>query len=90
MKIERNFNPDEWVREISGKEFRESGALWFVNTILHLFGMAITWNPDTDELKASVVRFRGFDVNSNDNGASAKDCNAIATQAYLLCNQVGA
>lgn len=68
MKIERNFNPDEWVREISGKEFRESGALWFVNTILHLFGMAITWNPDTDELKASVVRFRGFDVNSNDNG----------------------
>ena len=24
------------------------------------------------------------------NGASAKDCNAIAMQAYLLCNQVGA
>ena len=23
-------------------------------------------------------------------GASAADCNAIATQAYMLCNQVGA
>lgn len=42
MKIERNFNENEWVKDISGSEFRESGALWFVNSILHLFGMAIT------------------------------------------------
>ena len=58
----------EWVKEISGKEFRESGALWFVNTILHLFGMAITWNPETDELKATIVRYRGFDPKCNDFG----------------------
>ena len=68
MKIERNFNEDEWVKDITGKEFRESGALWFVNSILHLFGMAITWNPDTDELKAAVVRYRGFDNKNNDKG----------------------
>lgn len=68
MKIKRDFNENEWVKEITGKEFRESGALWFVNNILHLFGMAITWNPDTDELKASIVRFRGFDLKSNDDG----------------------
>lgn len=68
MKIERNFNEDEWVKDITGKEFRESGALWFVNSILHLFGMAITWNPDTDELKASIVRYRGFDNKNNDKG----------------------
>ena len=68
MKIERNFNENEWVKDITGKEFRESGALWFVNSILHLFGMAITWNPDTDELKATVVRYRGFDNANNDKG----------------------
>jgi len=68
MKIERNFEQDEYVKKITGKEFRESGALWFVNSILHLFGMAITWNPDTDELKASIVKFRGFAEKNNDEG----------------------
>ena len=68
MKIERDFAESEYVKEITGKEFRESGALWFVNSILHLFGMAITWNPDTDELKASIVRFRGFNEECNDLG----------------------
>lgn len=68
MKIERNFEEKEYVKEITGKEFRESGALWFVNSILHLFGMAITWNPDTDELKAALVRYRGFAENNNDEG----------------------
>lgn len=68
MEIKRDFAENEYVKEITGKEFRESGALWFVNSILHLFGMAITWNPDTDELKASVVRFRGFTEELNDKG----------------------
>jgi hypothetical protein len=68
MKIERNFENDEYVKEITGKEFKDSGALWFVNSILHLFGMAITWNPETDELKASIVRFRGFSLDANDKG----------------------
>ena len=67
MKINRDFK-GQWVKEITGKEFRESGALWFVNTILHAFGMAITWNPDTDELKASIVRYRGFSEDCNDGG----------------------
>lgn len=68
MKIERNFPEGEYVKEITSKEFRESGALWFVNSILHLFGMAITWNPETDELKATIVKFRGFDYKHNDIG----------------------
>ena len=29
------------VDEKSWKEFRESGLLWFVNTILHTFGWAL-------------------------------------------------
>ncbi len=68
MKIERNFKEDEMVKEITGKEFRESGALWFINQQLHLFGMAITWNPETDELKPAIVKFRGFDSGNNDKG----------------------
>ena len=68
MKIDRNFEEDSMVKEITGRTFRESGALWFVNSILHLFGMAITWNPETDELKAALVKFRGFDGDTNDKG----------------------
>lgn len=51
---------------ITGAEFRSSGALWFVNTILHLFGLAITWDPNTDELEAVRTIFRGFggDINT--------------------------
>lgn len=67
-KLNREFENDEMVKLITGSEFRESGALWFVNTILHAFGMAITWNPDTDELKASLVKFRGFAEANNDSG----------------------
>jgi hypothetical protein len=68
MKIERNFEGKEMIKEITGKEFRESGALWLVNQTLHLFGMAITWNPDTDEIKPALVKFRGFTEKINDEG----------------------
>lgn len=68
MKINRDFKENEYIKPITGKEFRESGALWFVNQVLHLFGMAISWNPDTDELKANIVRYRGFAQVCNDIG----------------------
>ena len=68
MKIDRNFAKNEYVKHITGKEFRDSGALWFINSILHLFGLAITWNPDTDELRAAIVKYRGFSEACNDEG----------------------
>jgi hypothetical protein len=67
MKIERNFDK-KIVKAITGKEFKESGALWFINQTLHLFGMAITYNPDTDEIKPAIVKYRGFAGKSNDEG----------------------
>lgn len=82
MEIKRDFEENEYVKEITGKEFRESGALWFVNSILHLFGMAITWNPDTDELKASIVRFRGFKEELNDSGYKNRKWKNTNTQQY--------
>lgn len=68
MRINRNFEEDEYVKPISGKEFRESGMLWLVNSILHLFGMAITYDPETDKLEAAIVKYRGFGEDANDRG----------------------
>lgn len=68
MEVKRNFEDDEMVKEITGREFRESGALWFVNQTLHLFGMAITWDSDTDEIKPAIVKFRGFSGECSDRG----------------------
>lgn len=52
----------------SGKEFRKSGLLWFANSILHMFGWAIVWNPDNDEIYPARVKYRGFDEKNNTQG----------------------
>lgn len=54
------------------KEFQNTGLLWFINTILHLFGWAICMIED-EELDVCVAyparcKFRGFDGESNDRG----------------------
>jgi len=52
----------------TGKEFRESGLLWFINTTLHMFGWAICWNPENDEIYTARAKFRGFDNENNTQG----------------------
>ena len=71
MKINRNFEKGSYVKTISGKEFKESGMLWFVNSILHTFGMALTWNPETDVIEPAITKFRGFEEKYNDQGYRA-------------------
>ena len=61
------------IDERSWKEFRESGMLWFINTILHAFGWAICVDVDdeTGEIKSAYlarVKFRGFSESSNTKG----------------------
>lgn len=68
MKIERNFNEKEYIKEITGKEFQDSGMLWFVNTILHQFGMAILYDHNKDTISPAICRFRGFAEQNNDEG----------------------
>lgn len=68
MKIKRGFENDDMVRFISAKEFRESGMLWMVNSFLHLFGMAITVDTESNTLNAAIVKFRGFSQDCNDAG----------------------
>jgi hypothetical protein len=61
------------VKRHSWAEFRNSGLLWLVNTILHTFGWAIVVKVDdktgeiTDAYPARV-RFRGFDEKTNTAG----------------------
>lgn len=59
------------ITKKSWKEFRETGLLWFINSILHLFGWAIVVEMDDDKLidvYPARVTFRGFDEASNTKG----------------------
>ena len=54
------------------KEFRDIKLLWFINTILHLFGWAITVDVDDDgeitDVYPARVKFRGFPEEINTKG----------------------
>lgn len=52
-------------------EFRESGLLWLINTILHAFGWAIVFGYDENNeplVYPARVKFRGFPQNVNTDG----------------------
>lgn len=68
MKIERNFSDEDYVKEISIQQFRDSGLLWFINSILHTFGVCIAYNPDTEQLYPAITKYRGFDEKNSDLG----------------------
>lgn len=56
------------------EEFRNNKLLWFINTILHLFGWAIVCELDENdsskikEAYPARVKFRGFSESSNTEG----------------------
>lgn len=53
------------------EEFRETGLLFFINQILHVFGWAITVDIVDNEIKDAYparVKFRGFDNKTVDQG----------------------
>lgn len=56
------------IERKTGKEFRESGLLWFINTTLHMFDWALVWDTGTDEIYPARVKFRGFDEKNNTEG----------------------
>ena len=60
------------VTKKTWKEFRESGFLWWINMILHTFGLSIVVDVDdngeiTDAYPARV-KFRGFGEKNNTEG----------------------
>lgn len=62
------------IKKIEWEEFRSIGALWWVNRILHLFGLAIVCDYDNGKLKDVYpvkCKFRGFDAESEQEGFKA-------------------
>jgi len=48
-------------------EFRNTGLVLFINQILHVFGWAIVFEVENDEVKSvypARVKYRGFNENS--------------------------
>lgn len=68
MKIKRNFEDNSYLKEISVEEFQNSGMLWFINSLLHNFGLCIAYDSETDRLFPAITKFRGFDEKNNDLG----------------------
>lgn len=60
------------VEKKGWKEFRDTGLLWFINSILHLFGWAIVIaiNKDGEIMDAypARVEYRGFSEKVNSEG----------------------
>jgi len=63
----------KWIEKRSWQEMRDSGLLWFINRMLHLFGRAIVfvYNKDKNnkittikEVYFARCRYRGFDDKS--------------------------
>jgi hypothetical protein len=63
--MKRQFKEGKMLEAMSGTNFRESGALWYANKELHKIGMALIWDSETDEIKPSFCKFRGFDEKTN-------------------------
>ena len=62
---------DEWMKQKEWEEFRSSGLLWWINTILHTFGWAITLEYNDGKVTSaypSRVRYRGFSEKDMTNG----------------------
>lgn len=60
------------IEKITWESFRDNGFLWWVNRILHFFGIAIVFDFDKDGILKEVYpvkcRFRGFDNESETEG----------------------
>lgn len=67
--MDKNFNT---INKKSWKQFKDSGLLWFVNSILHVFGWAIVLEVEDDGSIVNAyparVTFRGFAEKSNTDG----------------------
>lgn len=62
----------EDVRKQSWETFKDNGLLWWINTILHIFGWAIVYDYDDDNRIINVyparVSYRGFDEKTTKKG----------------------
>lgn len=53
------------------EQFKDSGLLWWINSMLHTFGWAIVCNIEDGKITdvyPARVKFRGFDGKTNSEG----------------------
>ena len=59
------------IEEKSWEDFRNTGLLWWINGLLHMFGWAICFDFVNGEIKRvypARCKFRGFDEKTNSDG----------------------
>ncbi len=59
------------AKEKSWKEFRNTGLLWWINLMLHMFGWAIVCEMEKETVKRAYparVKYRGFGEGQNTEG----------------------
>jgi hypothetical protein len=62
-------NKNEMVTKKEWSEFRSTGLVLIINQILHIFGWALVFEIENDQVKSvypARVKFRGFDHKSVD------------------------
>lgn len=57
-----------YLEEISLDEFRNNGFLWFINSILHVFGIALVVDTENNRMYPARCKFRGFTEELNTKG----------------------
>ncbi len=63
MKGARGKDIGNMIKKKTWEEFRDAGLLWWINTILHMFGWAIVFEIENHKIKdvyPARVKFRGF------------------------------
>ena len=71
IPVDERLPEDGMVRKISWEEFRNSGMLWWINMILHTFGLAIVYEMEdgnVTEVYPARVKYRGFSEKNNTDG----------------------
>ena len=78
------------IDKISWQEFKDSGMLWWINIILHTFGLAIVLDMEDGEVKEAYparVKYRGFGEKNNIEGYIKVSEYMNKTLAYYLRSQ---
>jgi hypothetical protein len=77
------------VTKKNWSEFRSTGLLLFINQVLHVFGWAIVFEMEGDEVKSvypARVKYRGFDE-KNVSDSYAKISNYLKENASELSDE---
>ena len=82
------------VEKRTWAEFRKSGLLWFINTILHAFGWSIILEIDSEtkeitDCYPARVKFRGFSEDRNTEVNKKLSCYMLDNADELFKEAIG-